>query len=154
MLSLTLSTYYRACPWPLAPRAGSSLLLAGLAVLLVAVVAVPGARRGGRRRPRAAPRPRGGTAAAGAKAAGSAPLAVPDVRLESLQAARPEPLSDRNLFSASSRRHRRRRRRLPRGRPSRRPTPNAPPPGPPPPPPITLKFIGVVQAGGRSQSPC
>jgi hypothetical protein len=25
-----------------------------------------------------------------------------------------------------------------------------PPPGPPPPPPINLKFIGLVEAGGRS----
>jgi hypothetical protein len=30
------------------------------------------------------------------------------------------------------------------------PDPDAPPPGPPPPPPIALKFIGIVQAGGRS----
>jgi hypothetical protein len=69
--------------------------------------------------------------------------------MESLEAVRPEPASNRNLF-----------REQPKAPPPPPPSaarpvvpapdPNAPPPGPPPPPPIALKFIGVVQAGGRS----
>ena len=82
-------------------------------------------------------------------AAGEVPGATaPDVRLETLNAERPEPVEgDRNLF---------------RFKPA--PPPPAPPPppvvrptvptgptGPPGPPPIPLKFIGIVEAPGQSK---
>ena len=123
------------------------VLLAGLVALLVVVV---GYQFGGWRGAPAAgaPAARGTASAANRTAPAGEPLPVPDVRLESLQGARPSPVSDRNLF-----------REQPKAPPPPpavtrpvvpAPDPNAPPPGPPPPPPITLKFIGVVQAGGRA----
>jgi hypothetical protein len=123
-------------------------ILAGLLVLLAAVVVyqVAASRSvpsGTAARPPARP----------AQAAGKAPagsIDVPDVRLDALKQARPEMESHgRNLF-----------REQPKAPPPpppsqiarapQAPDPNAPPPPPPPPPPIPLKFIGVVQAGGRS----
>ena len=124
-----------------------ALTLAALVAVLVLVLgyqlrswrAAPAA--GGAAPPRAAE-----TAAAG-RADQSLP--VPDVRLESLQAPRPEPVTDRNLFREQAKAP-----PPPPPMPAAPPRaavdPDAPPPGPPPPPPITLKFIGVVQAGGRS----
>jgi hypothetical protein len=74
-----------------------------------------------------------------------------DVRLESLNTARPEAGTvERNLFRFEAV-------RLPPapaeggGRRESRPEPVAPPPpppGPPPPPPIPLKFIGIVEKQG------
>jgi hypothetical protein len=75
---------------------------------------------------------------------GPATLAVPDVKLAALAAARPEPEgAARNPFRLKP--------------PPPPPAPVRPaataenpdqPPAPPPPPPITLKFIGLVNAGG------
>ncbi len=73
---------------------------------------------------------------------------VPDVHLEALNADRPAPADHRrNLF-----------RDEPEPPPppppaigaGRRPAVQPVPTGPPPPPPITLKFVGVVHAGGRA----
>ena len=91
-------------------------------------------------------------ARAARSARAEAPAATaPEVRLESLSDERPQPVgSDRNLF---------------RFKPTAPPpgpapllppvepaTPVAPrPTGPPPPPPIPLKFIGIVEAPGRSK---
>jgi hypothetical protein len=70
---------------------------------------------------------------------------APDVHLEALDAERPKPdAARRNLF-----------RFKPKPPPPRPPAPPAEtqvsaapvPTGPPPPPPITLKFIGIVDAG-------
>ncbi|MBP1634290.1 MAG: hypothetical protein H6Q10_864 [Acidobacteria bacterium] len=79
-------------------------------------------------------------------ASAPAPSEVPDVHLEALEASRPAPVDrGRNLF-----------RDQPEAPPSAAPPPRpqaAAPPvptGPPPPPPITLKFVGVVQSGGRA----
>ncbi|RPJ71989.1 MAG: hypothetical protein EHM24_10595 [Acidobacteria bacterium] len=129
---------------------GQIALFVGLMALLVAVVGYQA--RGWRGAPAARPVAGApGTSGTAGPGGSDPPMAVPDVRLESLQAARPEPVSDRNLF-----------REQPKAPPPPPPAasrpvvaapvpdPNAPPPGPPPPPPITLKFIGVVQAGGRS----
>jgi hypothetical protein len=91
----------------------------------------------------------------GARGAPSGPaatgVAVPDVRIHALEAARPEPIeAERNLF-----------RFKPRPAPPQPRTPVAPPPqmgspgapgappSTPPVPPITLKFIGVVEQAGR-----
>jgi hypothetical protein len=69
---------------------------------------------------------------------------APDVHLEALEAERPKPESaGRDVFRFNSR---------PAPRPvapqSSRPVEVAPKPtGPPPPPPITLKFIGIIDAG-------
>jgi hypothetical protein len=73
-----------------------------------------------------------------------APLAVPDVKLAALKTASPEPeAAARNPFRLKP--------PPPPPVPVRpvapAPNPDEPPP-PPPPPPITLKFIGLVTAGG------
>jgi hypothetical protein len=74
----------------------------------------------------------------------AAPLAVPDVRLAALKTTPPEPeAAARNPF-----------RLKPPPPPPPPPVPAVPavpaanPDEPPPPPPITLKFIGLVNAGG------
>jgi hypothetical protein len=119
-----------------------AILLAILLVVLAATVAYQFWWAGSPRQAAAgAPGGPRGTAAA------PAGTEVPDVHLEALQVERPAPVDGgRNLF---------------RDRPEP-PAPVAPvqprpqattpaaPTGPPPPPPITLKFIGVVQSGGRA----
>jgi len=120
-----------------------AVLLASLLAVLAAILAYQfwwsGDGRG----------PRGANAGPAARGAASGPMSeVPDVRLEALEAERPAPVDGgRNLF---------------RDQPEPSPAPPPPdvparraavrpvPTGPPPPPPINLKFIGVVQAGGRS----
>lgn len=88
---------------------------------------------------------RGGTRAA----QGSLTAEVPDVHLEALDADRPAPADHRrNLFLEEP--------DPPPPPPAaataagRRPAVQPVPAGPPPPPPITLKFVGVVHAGGRA----
>ena len=117
------------------------ILLACLLVLLAAVVAYQlwGVRAPAGASPTASP-------AGGARTqAATYPTEVPDVHLESLQEQKPEPTAGgRNLF----------REKPPPPPPPRatatvRTAPQAPT-GPPPPPPINLKFIGLVEAGGRS----
>jgi hypothetical protein len=120
------------------------MLLAGLLVLLAAVVAY---QLWGARAPVGAPTTASPAGAARTQAA-TYPTEVPDVHLESLQQQKPEPTEGgRNLF---------------REKPPPPPPPPPPratanlraapqvPTGPPPPPPINLKFIGLVEAGGRS----
>ena len=86
--------------------------------------------------------PQGRTARNERTAAGAAE--APDVHLEALEAERPKPESaGRDVFRFNSK---------PPPRPvapqSTRPVEVAPKPtGPPPPPPITLKFIGIIDAG-------
>ncbi len=120
------------------------ILLVSLLAVLAAVIAYQVSPR---RAPSAASQARPGPARRGVSPAEL--TTVPDVHLEALDAQRAAPVvRGRNLF---------------RDRPD--PPPEAPPPvapgrqsravealptGPPPPPPITLKFIGVVHAGGRA----
>lgn len=78
----------------------------------------------------------------------AAPAEAPDVHLEALDDDRPSPgEAERNVFRFKPK---------PPPPPPRPVTPvvtapiaPGPPPGPPPPPPITLKFIGVLEQGGR-----
>jgi hypothetical protein len=83
-----------------------------------------------------------------ARAAAQAPTA-PNVHLGALDEERPTPVTaDRNLFRFKEKAA------PPPPPPSRAPILAAPAPvvpsGPPPPPPIPLKFIGIVEATGRS----
>jgi hypothetical protein len=94
--------------------------------------------------------PAGGGRATAPGNADSKGIEAPDVHLEALNAERPEPEADRNLF-----------RFRPKAPPPAPPPPPpgpvitgpppapAPPPGPPPPPPIALKFIGILDVPGR-----
>jgi hypothetical protein len=74
---------------------------------------------------------------------------APDVRLDALTAARPEPAaSGRDLF--------RERPKAPPppptstvSAPASAPDPHAPPPPPPPPPPVPLKLLAIVRGAGR-----
>jgi len=99
-----------------------------------------------------APTSNGTAGATAAPRVPAASTASPDVHLPMLEAERPRPVSGaRNLF-----------RFRPKPPPPPPPTPVAPverppvtvappgPGGPPPPPPIVLKFIGTVEAPGRS----
>jgi hypothetical protein len=80
---------------------------------------------------------------------GKAAAEAPDVHLEALDTARPKPDTGRNLFRFKPKPPPPR----PPAPPITRPAETAPvPTGPPPPPPITLKFIGIVDAG-QSQKP-
>jgi hypothetical protein len=80
---------------------------------------------------------------------GKAAAEAPDVHLEALDTARPKPATGRNLFRFKPKPPPPR----PPAPPVTRPVDTAPvPTGPPPPPPITLKFIGIVDAG-QSQKP-
>ncbi|HSK09699.1 MAG TPA: hypothetical protein VK911_08985 [Vicinamibacterales bacterium] len=119
-----------------------SILLASLLVVLALVVAYQVWW------PAAPPPGEAGSAPPGQRtAAGQPTQEVPDVRLEALEATRPAPVErGRNPF---------------RDRPDPPPAPppavsappgraEAVPPGPPPVPPITLKYIGLVEAGGRA----
>jgi hypothetical protein len=76
---------------------------------------------------------------------GRAAAEAPDVHLEALDATRPKPdSSGRNLFRFKAKPPPPR----PPAPPVTRPADTAPvATGPPPPPPITLKFIGIVDAG-------
>lgn len=121
------------------------ILLASLLVVLAAILAHQ------LRTPGSPSAPAGAGTRPAARGQAAAPLLeVPDVHLEALEAERPAPIDGgRNLF---------------RDRPEPPPEPVAvpspaqarrndaerTPAGPPPPPPITLKFIGIVQAGGRA----
>jgi hypothetical protein len=122
-----------------------AILLASLLAVLAAVVAYQVWWAGGSAGP-----PRAGIARAprGGQQAELGAV-VPDVHLEALDAERPAPTDrGRNLF--------RDRPEPPEppapspGDAGRRPVAQPIPTGPPPPPPITLKFIGVVHAGGRA----
>jgi hypothetical protein len=82
------------------------------------------------------------------------PATAPDVRLESLNDERPQPVdSERNLFRFKP--------AAPPPRPAlpppavvrAPPAPNVPAGSPPPPPPIPLKFIGIVSAPGAPGAP-
>lgn len=122
---------------PARPPRQQVLLLAGLLVVLAAVLAY-------QFRGPAGPLPAGqapGVAAREARAAAARDQAesVPGVRLANLSAERSAPTPNgRELF-----------RDKPPPPPPRPvpppPDPNAPPPPPPPPPPITLKLIGLVR---------
>jgi len=131
-------------------RSVQLIVLTGLLVVLAVVVflqvrsspATPSAVG-----PQAAPQPRAGRPGAAASDEEAAPV----VKLQALTARRPEPeASRRNPF---------------RLQPQAPPPPPAPPPRagagglslpgdlpptPPPPPPILLKFIGIVEGGGRT----
>ncbi len=124
------------------------MLLAGLAVVLVAVVML---RRGPQpQAPANAPR-----TASNTQGRSAAPADDLNVRLEALQAEKAEPGDiDRNPFRFEAR-------RAPQGddaegggarpAPRREVDPAPVPSGPPPPPPIPLKFIGIIESegGGR-----
>ncbi len=132
------------------PERRNQLLLGAVAVALAAAAygAWPRTSLG----PASSSNGTGGVTTAPRASAESA--AAPDVHLPMLEAERPRPVSGaRNLF---------------RFRPKPPPPPPPPPPsppivagppepvvptgpvGPPPPPPIALKFIGTVEAPGRS----
>ena len=132
------------------------LTLGALIVMLMGLMAYEVLQR-----PAAAPRTSSnGVHATGRRAAGKTgpPEAVPDVRLQTLAQARPEPLADgRNLFQFGSAPAR------PTGGPGLPgggpPRPGGGLPGPPaavrppvaaPAPPIPLKFIGIVDAPGQT----
>jgi hypothetical protein len=121
------------------------VVLTSLLVVLAAILAYQFRWSGG------AGVPRGPGARPAARGTAAAPIGeVPDVRLEALEAERPALVEGgRNLFrdepepppvAAPA----------PSSAPARRAAAPPDPTGPPPPPPINLKFIGVVQAGGRS----
>lgn len=126
------------------PR-GQAILLAGLLAALAAVVVYQVWWAGGAP---SAPQAVRGAAPRGA-AGGDFTAVVPDVHLEALGADRPAPTDrGRNLFHD--------RPEPPQEPPpspaaaGRQPVARPLPTGPPPPPPITLKFVGVVHAGGRA----
>jgi hypothetical protein len=127
------------------PKRRRELLLAGFVVVLGAVVyvAIAGWPFGTSATP--PPTSNGQERTARNDRSGPAAAETPDVHLEALDAERPKPdAPGRNLFRF-------------------KPKPPPPPPpaalvvrpaesapvatGPPPPPPITLKFIGIVDAG-------
>jgi len=126
------------------------IVLAGLLVVLAIVVLVqlrssPAAPSSAG--PQTAPQSRVGRASPAASGEEVAPL----VRLQALRARRPEPdTSQRNPFRLQP--------QAPPPAPAPPPGPGAGglsvpgdlPPAPPPPPPILLKFIGVVEGGGRT----
>jgi hypothetical protein len=78
-------------------------------------------------------------------------IQAPDVHLEALNAERPQPEAERNLFRFRPKAP------PPAPPPVERPSvtapapPPPPPPGPPPVPPISLKFIGILDVPGRGQ---
>jgi hypothetical protein len=131
-------------------RAVRLIVLVGLLAVLAVVVLVqvrssPAAPSPAG--PQTAPQPRIGRPGAAASGEEVAPL----VKLQALRARRPEPeTSQRNPFRLQPK-------ALPAS-PAPPPTPGAgglslpgdQPPPPPPPPPISLKFIGVVEGGGRT----
>ena len=127
------------------PKRRREIVLAAVVVVLGAglYVAIAGWPFG----PSAAPPPasNGQGRTARNNRSGQAAAEAPDVHLEALDTERPKPdAAGRNLF-----------RFKPKPPPPRPPAPpverqvdTAPvPTGPPPPPPITLKFIGIVDAG-------
>jgi hypothetical protein len=126
------------------PKRRRELLLAGLVVVLVAglYVAIAGWPFATSATPPAASNGQGRTPRN--NRSGSAATEAPDVHLEALEAARPKPDAGRNLFRFKPKPPPPR----PPAPPVTRPVEAAPvPAGPPPPPPITLKFIGIVDAG-------
>ena len=126
------------------PKRRRELILAALALVLGAglYVAIAGWPFGTSAAPTAASNGQG--RAAKNDRSGKAAAEAPDVHLEALDTARPKPDAARNLF-----------RFKPKPPPPRPPAPPVTrqaelppaPTGPPPPPPITLKFIGIVDAG-------
>ena len=143
----------------MAPERRRQILLTALASVLALVVyrswpgtsAAPAASSNERR----ATATTGSTPAATARAANATnppgtPVA-PNVHLEALEAERPKPgPADRNLFRFKPKAPPP---PPPSATPPTQPVPVAPvptgPPPPPPVPPITVKFIGVADAGGR-----
>ena len=124
------------------PKRRQTLLLGGLAIVLTGAVYI--AWPASTATPDRPVRPRGAAKGTVADRAATAP----DVRLESLDASRPEPGdAGRNLFKFKSK-------YVPPPPPVvappvpvSQPVPIGPPP-PPPVPPIGLKFIGVIDAPG------
>ena len=131
------------------PKRRRELLLAALAVVLgaglyVGVAGWPFGTSAPTTSTSGSPASNGQVRAPRNERPGQAAAEAPDVHLEALDAERPKPdAARRNLF-----------RFKPKPPPPRPPAPpvervEAPPvpTGPPPPPPITLKFIGIVDAG-------
>ena len=127
------------------PKRRRELLLAGFVVVLGAVlyVAIAGWPRGTSVTP--SPASNGQARTARNERSGPTAAEAPDVHLGALDAERPKPdPAGRNLF-----------RFKPKPPPPAPPVSRDPRPvevapvaaGPPPPPPITLKFIGIVDAG-------
>jgi hypothetical protein len=126
------------------------LILLGIAVLALAVVKLlPSGST-------TAPRPTSNQPGSAATTGAAAPLDPKDldVRLEALEATRPEPSDEsRNPFGFA-----------PKPEPSPPPRevvpppqpsgpenaePSGPPPGPAPPPPIPLKYLGIIEGQGK-----
>ena len=127
------------------PKRRRELVLAGFVVVLGAglYVAIAGWPLGTSATPPAASNGQTKTARNGRS--GPTTAETPDVHLDALQAERPRPDSaGRNLFRFKPKPPP----PLPPAPQVVRPVESAPvPTGPPPPPPITLKFIGIVDAG-------
>ena len=139
------------------------LILAALVVVLLSVIyrlwtaTAPAPAAASNRSAGSAPAGRSQPAGRGGRGAGAEDpqgITAPDVHLESLDAERLKPTTERNLF-----RFRPKAPPPPPPQPPRppviaqNPVPTAPPTpvGPAPPPPITLRFIGILDVPGRGQ---